>query len=422
MQRRGSEVNVIIVGGGIAGLTTALFLERIGIRARVFEAATEYRPIGVGINMLPHAMRDLDALGLTPALAALGIEAREFAFYNRHGQHIYSEPCGRHAGYEFPHFSIHRADLHQVLHQAVIERLGAGAVQMGRRAMRVEQDAGSASVFFEDARSGAALPPERADAVIACDGYHSAIRRQFYPDEKPAFGGINMWRGVTRGRPFLTGASVTRIGPISPGKFLIYPIRDLGDGTQLINWVAEVQGGSWQMNDWHTPGRREDFAHLYRDWRFDWVDVPDLIDRAEFILQYPMVDRDPVERWAFGRVTLLGDAAHPMYPRGGNGAAQSIIDARTIAGILQRGDDVETAFAAFEAERLAPTATIVRTNRVRPPDALINLVEERTGGGRFERIEDVVSPDEIRALVQGYASVAGYDIASANRQPITTGV
>ena len=410
-------MDVIIIGGGIAGLTTALFLHKAGFKPQIFEAATDYRPIGVGINMMPHAMRDLDSLGLTPGLAARGIEAREFAFYNRHGQHIYSEPCGRHAGYDFPHFSVHRADLHAVLFEAVIERLGHDAVQMACRCVGVDQDDRSVTVRVEDARTGEPRPAVRGEIAIACDGFHSAVRRQFYPGEKPGFGGINMWRGVTRSKPFLTGASVTRIGPISPGKFLIYPIRNFDDGSQLINWVAEIQGGELTMNDWHTAGRREEFAHVYRDWRFDWMDVPDLIERAEFILQYPMVDRDPVERWAFGRVTLLGDAAHPMYPRGGNGAAQSIIDARTIARLLAAGGDPVQILAAFETERLDPTATIVRTNRVRPPDALINLVEARTEGRRFDRIEDVVSAEEIRSLVQGYATVAGYDVSQANRQP-----
>ncbi len=409
-------MEVIIVGGGIGGLTTALFLHQQGIACRIFESTAQFRPLGVGINMLPHAMRELDSLGLTPGLAARGIEAREFGFYNRHGQHIYSEPCGRHAGYDFPHLSIHRADLHAVLHEAVVARLGADALTMGRRCVRVDQDERGVSVYLEDSVSGEPLPAERATIAIACDGYHSAVRAQFYPDEKPAFGGINLWRGVTRGKPFLSGASVTRAGAIDTGKMVIYPIRNFPDGTQLINWAAEIRQDSWTMNDWHTPGRKEDFEHWYADWQFDWIDVPDLFNRAEFILQYPMVDRDPVDRWAFGRVCLLGDAAHPMYPRGGNGAAQSIIDARTMARLLVEHADPVAALQAFEAERLPPTAKIVRTNRVQPPDAIINVVEERTGGKRFERIEDVISDAELQAISQGYASIAGYDLAATNRR------
>ena len=251
------------------------------------------------------AIRELTRLGLEPGLMANGVEAREFAYFNRHGQDIFREPCGRFAGYQHRHFSIHRADLHKVLYDAVVDRLGAGAVHLGHRCAGVEQDAAGVTVQFDDAA------PITGSIAIAADGFHSAVRRQFYPAEGgPQFGGINMWRGVTRRKPFLTGASVTRIGTVSRGKMVVYPIRQFDDGSQLINWTSEQPRDDHKPNDWATPGRIEDFIEPFQDWRFDWLDVPELIADAEFILEYPMVDRNPIKRWTFGRVTLLGDAAH----------------------------------------------------------------------------------------------------------------
>ena len=241
----GEKPRVLIVGGGIGGLTLALALHTRGLSCRVFEAAPEFRPLGVGINMLPHAIRELTALGLQPALESYGVEAREFAYFNRHGQAVFAEPCGRFAGYEYPHFSIHRADLHKVLADAVTDRLGPGAVRLGHRCIGVEQGAAGVRVSFEDAE------PATGSVVVGADGFHSAIRRQFHPSEgAPHFGGINMWRGVTRRKPFLTDASVTRVGTVARGKMVIYPIRQFDDGTQLINWVTEQPRDDHKPNDW----------------------------------------------------------------------------------------------------------------------------------------------------------------------------
>ena len=399
--------DILIVGGGIGGLTLALALHARGLDCRVFEAAPEFQPLGVGINMLPHAIRELTALGLQPALEAHGVEAREFAYFNRHGQSVFAEPCGRFAGYEYPHFSIHRADLHKVLADAVVDRLGPGAVHLGYRCVAVEQDAASARVLFENA------PAATGAAVVGADGFHSAVRRQLHPAERaPHFGGINMWRGVTRRTPFLTGASVTRVGTVARGKMVIYPIRQFDDGTQLINWVTEQPSDSLKPNDWATPGRIEDFIGPFAGWKFDWLDLPRLIEDAEFILEYPMVDRDPIDRWSFGRITLLGDAAHPMYPRGGNGGAQAILDAEALARLLERIGDPPAALKAYEDERLDVTGRIVLTNREQPPDHIIETVEALTGGEPFERIEDVIDPAELAAISDRYKEIARYSLDS----------
>ena len=381
----------------------ALSLHSDGIPCRVFEAASAFRPLGVGINMMPHAIRVLSSLGLEENLKRFGVEAKEFAYFNRHGQKIFTEPCGRFAGYEYSHFSIHRGDLHQVLHQAVLERLGPDAVMLGHRCVGVDQNAGGVTVRFE----GAAAQDGRI--ALAFDGFHSVVREQFYPDESPPrFGGINMWRGVTRRKPFLTGASVTRVGTVQVGKMVIYPIRQFEDGTQLINWNTEQPRDDHKPNDWATPGRIEDFIEPFANWNFDWLDMPGLIADAEFILEYPMVDRDPVGRWVFDRVALMGDAAHPMYPRGGNGGAQAILDAECLTRLLGENEDPVAALRAFEAERLDIVNRIVLTNREQPPDYIIETVENLTGGAPFDRIEDVIDRAELAAISDRYKDIARY--------------
>ena len=397
--------DIVIVGGGIGGLTLALALDARNIPCRVYEAAAEFQPLGVGINMLPHAIRVLSGLGLGDALTAHGVEAREFAYFNRHGQLIYSEPCGRFAGYPDPHFSIHRADLHKALYEAVVDRMGSERVSLGHCCIGVDQETGLATARFDN--GNAATGP----IVIACDGFHSAVRRQFYPDEgDPHFGGINMWRGVTRRKPFLTGASVTRVGTVQRGKMVIYPIRQFDDGTQLINWNTEQPRDDHKPNDWAAPGRIEDFIEPFADWRFDWLNIPALFKDAEFILEYPMVDRDPVDCWVWDRIALMGDAAHPMYPRGGNGGAQAILDAECLALLLSDTDAPEAALKAYEAERLEVTNRVVMANRTQPPDFIIEKVEDLTNGEPFDRIEDVIDHADLAAISDRYKDVAKYSL------------
>jgi 2-polyprenyl-6-methoxyphenol hydroxylase-like FAD-dependent oxidoreductase len=412
-------VDVLIIGGGIGGQTLALTLHAAGLRCRVFEAASEIKPLGVGINLLPHAMRELTALGVQPALARVAIEPKEFAYFTHNGQFIFSEPCGVNAGYPYPHYSIHRGDLLMVLYGAARERIGDENIVCNRRCVRVEQDDTSATAHFVD-RDGNALPPERADIIIACDGIHSMVRKQFHPNEgPPVFHGINIWRGVTIAKPFLTGGSITRIGGLfTTSKLLFYPIRDNvdGKGNQLINWSAEVVQTEHDAVDWSKPGNLDDFYPIYKDWSFDWLDAARMLREAEFILTYPMVDRHPIDRWTFGRITLLGDAAHPMYPRGGNGGAQSIIDAARLAHLLKTTADPVAALKAYEAERIPATSKVVMQSRNAPPDQIIDLVEQRTGGKRFDNLDDVVTDDELRSVSQTYSRVAGYDMASLRQR------
>jgi 5-methylphenazine-1-carboxylate 1-monooxygenase len=397
---------ILIIGGGIGGLTLALELHRAGLACRVLEAAPAIRPLGVGINLLPHATKVLAEHGLEPQLARLAVETAEACFFNRYGQLIYREPLGRRAGYGWPQFSIHRADLQGVLLDAVTARLGARSVQLGARCVRVEQSPGGVVAVLEN---GDRIP---GGAAIGCDGIHSVVRRQLYPDEgEPRYSGVNMWRGVTRWMPCLSGASMVRAGWLATGKMVIYPIRNNIDaeGRQLVNWVFEIESPNYQRWDWNRPARVEEFIAAIEDWHFDWLDVPALVRACDLVLEYPMVDKDPLPAWTFGRTTLLGDAAHPMYPRGSNGAGQAILDARSLAQCLVREGDVRSGLKAYEAERLGPTSSVVLENRQNPPDAILRLVYERTRDRPFEDIDAVVSPGELSALSERYKRIAGFE-------------
>lgn len=406
-------MEVAIVGGGICGLSLALNLKERGIACRVYERAPEIKPLGVGITLLPHAMREFSALGLGDELLKAGIENRECCFFNRFGQLIYREERGKFAGYPFPEVGIHRGNLHVILYQAVQKRLGPDAVFTDCECVGVDQDERGATVHFKQTSTGKGRDSVRADVVIACDGINSALRRQFYPNDKIAFSGINTWRGVTRRKPILGGRTYMRVGSILTGKMVIYPIVDDvdGKGNQLINWMAEIKRDTTEQNDWNKPGNLADFFPLYESWRFDWLDVAQLIRDADQILEYPMVDKDPIDRWIFGRVALAGDAAHPMYPRGSNGAAQAAIDARTLADLLRKKPDTREALTAYEAERAAPAAKVVRTNREQPPDFINIKVEELVGDKPFDNLDKYITQDELRALSENYKSIAGFALA-----------
>lgn len=404
---------IAIIGGGVAGLALALGLHQRGFKCTVYEAAPEVKEIGVGITLLPHAMRELTALGLGDAIAQSAIENTECRFYNRFGQMLYSEPRGRFGGYAYPEFGIHRGRLHRILFDAAVARLGAAAIRTNCQLVDLNPGDDNVALTFKPTTGEGASERVDAKIVIGCDGVNSTVRRHFHANDPVVFTGINTWRGVTRRQPILDGRTYLRIGSINTGKIVIYPIADNIDeqGRQLINWIAEIKSDAHEKNDWNKPGRKEDFLPVYADQKFDWLDVGALIDGADLILEYPMVDRDPLPRWTHGRVTLMGDAAHPMYPRGSNGAAQALVDARTLCESLVHAGDAPEALLAYERARLGPTSQVVLANRSTPPDLINMRVEELTGDRPFDNLDAVISQGELRSISDRYKKIAGFSVA-----------
>ncbi|HEV6966193.1 flavin-dependent oxidoreductase [Roseateles sp.] len=405
-------MQIIISGGGIGGLTAALALQARGHEVTVLEAVREPRPLGVGINLLPHAVAVLDGLGLLPALREMAVETSALVFANRHGQPIYRDPRGLAGGYSHPQFSIHRGELQMRLWAEASAKV---TVLGGQRVVNVRDDGGRAVAEIETADGPRELA---ADLVVGADGIHSALRRRLAPDEgPPRWRGVMMWRGTTWAPPFLDGRTMVQAGH-SRAKFVVYPIgAPRADGLQLINWVAdrrirEPEPGLTAPDraDWSRPGRPEDLLPTFGRWRFDWLDVPGLITRAEQMLEWPMVDRDPLPRWRLGRSTLLGDAAHPMYPIGSNGATQAIMDAQALAEALGAHADLDTALAAYEDERRPMCARIVEMNRQEGLDAILDRVEALAPEG-FADLADVIDPAEVAAEINAYKAAAGHRTA-----------
>jgi 2-polyprenyl-6-methoxyphenol hydroxylase-like FAD-dependent oxidoreductase len=398
---------IAIIGGGIGGLVTALHMHRNDIRCRVYEAASEFKALGVGITLLPHAIRELANLGLEEKIASVAVRMKESCFFNSFGQMLYRDV----ANPNNPQYLIHRGDLHAILVDAVNERMGEETITFAHKCVSVAQDEMKTIVKFVDPRTSKPLKELSAEILIGCDGVNSVVRKTLYPTgDNLAYTGINMWRGVTVHPPVLSGGSHIRVGTLTSGKAVIYPIRDIDGGErQLINWVAEIRTTQHLKNDWNRSGKLEDFAHYFEKWNFDWLDFPKLLRNTKMILEYPMVDRDPLPQWSFGRITLLGDAAHPMYPRGSNGAAQAIIDGRVIAECLTAEPNPTSALRMYEERRRPPTSKIVTTNRTNPPDTLIEVVDQRSGHRPFNRVEDVISVEEMKTMLDAYKRVAGYD-------------
>ncbi len=401
---------ITIVGGGIAGLALALNLHARGIKSRIFESAPELRELGVGITLLPHAMREIALLGLDSEVAAAGIVNEKSEFFNRFGQLLYSEKRGKFVGYEYPEISLNRGRLHGILYRAVLARLGPETIVTAHKCVGVEQDASSVKLLFDVAGARIEIA---ADYVVACDGVNSAIRAQFYPGEQVVFSGVNTWRGVTRFPAARGGRTYMRIGSFKSGNIIVYPIADCGDGEQMINWVAQIPADQAARNDWNKVARLEDFAGFFATWKYDWLDIPAMLAQAPTVLEYPMVDKDPIPKWTFGRVTLAGDAAHPMYPRGSNGSAQALIDVRELAQALSEEPEATVAFDRYEQSRRPATAHVVETNRRAPPDYINIRVEELTGDRPFENLDDYISQDELRALSDAYKTAAGFSLSGS---------
>ncbi len=404
-----------MVGGGIGGLTAALSLHAIGLEVEVFESVARIEALGVGINLLPHAVRELDALGLLPALEARAVAPQRLVYLTKRGERIWDEPRGRAAGYAWPQLSIHRGVLQQVLLDAVVDRLGPAAVRTGHHLVEVIGDGDEVTARFADRRGGAVSTEVTTGLLVGADGIHSALRAQRYPDEgPPKWNGALLWRGLAESDAILDGRTLVWAGHPDQ-KFVAYPVADLPGGRQRVNFIAEFRTSDRTMaerEDWNQPGVLGDFIDRFESWRFDWLDVPALIRSAPGTFRFPMVDRDPLPQWSFGCTTLLGDAAHPMYPIGSNGASQAILDARVLAGCLRsHPDDALEALARYDRERRPATAAIVEANRGLGPELPMQLVEQRAPAGGRD-LAEVISPEEILAVTEGYRRTAGFALAA----------
>ncbi|WP_026576260.1 flavin-dependent oxidoreductase [Bacillus sp. UNC438CL73TsuS30] len=407
----------IIVGGGIGGLVTALKLHRANASVRVFESVENIQALGVGINLLPHAVRVLTELGLTDKLNKIGLPTAELIYVNQFGQKIWQEARGIDAGYRWPQYSIHRGRLQMLLLEAVKEQLGEESVITGHHLSSFETVGDEVVAHFVNRKTGESLGFYRADMMVAADGIHSVVRKHFYPNEGlPIFSGRILWRGISEFTPFITGKTMIMAG-YQDQKFVAYPVcpKTAAKGSSLVNWIAEltVGGDLPSRADWNKKIDKDIFAPAFASWDFGWLNVPKLIEQTDAVYEFPMVDRDPLPQWTFGRVTLLGDAAHPMYPIGSNGASQAILDADALGQALLEQSDIELALKAYETARLAITANIVLSNRKNGPEVVMQIVKERAPNG-FEHLHDVVSQQELENIANQYKRIAGFDKETLN--------
>lgn len=409
-------MKIIIAGAGIGGLTTALCLHEAGYEVEIFESAKSIRPLGVGINLLPHSMRILTNLGLDVQIAETAVETRDLVYANKHGQIFWEEPRGRFAGYKWPQYSIHRGELQMLLYKAVQDRLGIDAIKTQYHLQGYTETPKEVKATFINREDGKLQEEVHADLLIGADGINSVLRQILYPNEGAVkYSGNVLYRGTTVMKPFLNGASMVMIGHLGQ-KMVVYPIKDQlnEEGLQLVNWVGNLrEGPDYQLTvrDWNRQADQERLLGIYRDWVFDWIDVPSMIAGAESIYEFPMSDRDPLPRWSFGRVTLLGDAAHPMYPIGSNGASQAILDAEALAHALIEDPNWENALQRYDDERVPAAAKVVLQNRQKGPDFIMDLMEDRFPQG-FSPAE--IPHDELADIMEHYKQVAGFDIKTLN--------
>ena len=412
---------VMVAGGGIGGLATALTLHQIGVPCVVYEAVREMRPLGVGINLQPNAVRELYDLGIGRAdLDAVGVPAEEWALVGLNGNDIYSEPRGLLAGYNLPQYAIHRGKFHMLLHDKLLQRAGPNSLRLGRRVKGYRRQAAGGGLALVEHADGS-TSETRGRLLIGADGIHSAVRAQMHPQQPPIhWGGAIMWRGATWAKPIRTGASFVGLGT-HRHRIVFYPIShpDPETGLALINWIAEItldNAEGWKQSGWFRQVEIADFIHHFDDWTWDWLDVPALIRGADAAFENPMIDRDPVPTWQDGPVALMGAAAHAMHPTGSNGASQAIVDARVLGACLVEHGVNADALAAFDARLCGPISQVILRNRGAGPFGLLNLVDERCGGA-FDNIDEVISPEERAAFMAGYKSAAGFAIEQLNKAP-----
>lgn len=415
-----NNLQVLIAGGGIGGLTTALYLHQAGINVKVFESVSTLKPLGVGINIQPHAVKRLFSLGLEDRLEGTGIRTARLSFYSKRGSLIWTEPRGLDAGYDVPQYSIHRGELQMLLYDALIERIGEDNVLAGHHLAGFDQDDNGVMVHFTDRKTGEAVGSYQGDILIGADGIMSQARQIFYPDEGvPVYSGLILWRGIVETDQYLDGRTMIMVGN-NTRKTVIYPVskKSMANGKSLVNWIAELpvpMDLPPQKEDWNRPGNKADFEDQFKTWNFPWLNIPNLFDITDSIYEFPMIDRDPIPQWSFRRITLLGDAAHAMRPNGSNGASQAIWDAEVLRDMLVKHDDVTQALKAYEDERREPVAKVILANRKAGPEYVMQEADDNCTGECVDQCT-CLARDYLEEVASRYKKLAGFDQDTVRQQ------
>ncbi len=405
---------IAIAGGGIGGLCAALCLHAADLEVDVYESVVDPGELGVGINVLPHSVRVLDELGLVDAMDRIAVRTSQLMFLSNDGTSIWSEARGLQAGNPWPQFSVHRGRFHRLLWETAIDRLGADRVHSGHRLVSVDdigRHSEPATATFHDRSSGDDLTVA-ADVLIGADGIHSAVRKHFYPDQgPPRASGLVLWRGAVLANPFLDGTTMFMAGD-DDQKAVVYPIGPPdANGRVLTNWVAERPlEVDMESVSWNREVDVDDVARHFTDWDFGWINIANLISSSDAAYEFPMVDRDPIDRWSFGRVTLIGDAAHPMRPNGSNGSSQAILDGEALTNALVTKGDAIEALRAYETERLDPTSKLTYANRQAGPERVMQWVSDRCDGSCQDQ-HTCVDGSELEREATAYKQLAGFDVA-----------
>ena len=409
-------MKIIIAGGGIGGLTAALLLHKAGVEVKVFESVKNIKPLGVGINLLPHSVIVLNELNLISKLQPIAVSAKALLYYNKFGQKFWEEPRGMYAGYKVPQFSVHRGKFQQLLFEEAKAIIGEENILTNHHLQSFKEEDDKVVAGFIDHASGEIVYEETGDALIGADGIHSVVRKYFYPNEgEPKFTGITLWRAVSEAAPYLLKSSMVMIGNTTQ-KFVAYPIRET-ETASTINWIAEIKNENNTAppkRDWNKKVDKEIFLPAFASWNYDWLDVPALIEAATEVYEFPMIDRDPLPQWTFGHISLLGDAAHPMYPIGSNGASQAILDAKALADSIASNKNIQQALMEYEQQRREPTSKIVLTNRENGPDKIMEIMEQRAPDG-FAELNDVITHEELETIANQYKKIAGFEKQTVNK-------
>jgi len=396
--------HIVIAGAGIGGLSAALCLHEQGFVVKIFEAVEEIKPLGVGINVMPHSSKILHELGLGEKLDEIAIRTQCIEYRTKFGQVIQSDPRNVEAGFEAPQYSVHRGELQFLLLEEVRKRLGAEAVFAGRAVSGYQNLDAGVTVQFLDGTSC------YADLFIGAEGLRSRTRAQMHPDEGPLnYEGTMMFRGAVEMDAIGDGKTMVIAGDHDL-KFVTYPISESARkaGRALTNWVAEVRHSSprhIEDADW-SRGATLDYITPFKDFCMSDMDLVEIMQKTATVTEFPMIDRDPLPFWTDGAVTLLGDAAHPMYPIGANGASQAIQDARVLATCLAQ-DSTPQGLHAYEDIRRPIATKVVQSNREGGPEKVLDIAAARVKGPD-DRIEQLITPEELEQVAASYRNVAGF--------------